>query len=51
LLSFEDEISKFKPVLETEQIERVVGGGEIQDLADAIRILARNISGNASSAE
>ncbi|GHV41257.1 hypothetical protein FACS189490_07790 [Clostridia bacterium] len=43
MINFEDEIEKFKPVLEVEQIEKVISGNEVQDLMDVLRQLAKQI--------
>jgi len=45
VIDFKEEIQKYKPVLETDDVEAAVHSDEIKDIMDLLQYIIRKISG------
>jgi len=44
MIDFREEIQKYKPVLETDEVESAIQSDEIKDLMDLLQYIIRKIS-------
>ena len=44
MLDFKKEVSKYEPLLETEDIEKAINSDEIQDVMDLLQHITKRIS-------
>ena len=42
MINFEEELAKFKPSLEVEQVEEVISKNDLTDLADLVKVLVND---------
>lgn len=42
MINFEEEVAKFKPSLEVEQVEDVIHNNDLTDLTDIIKIIMKD---------
>jgi len=40
MLNFKDELKKYKPILEVDEIETSLNGGELQDMLDMLQYVS-----------
>ena len=45
MIDFKEEIQKYKPVLETDEVETAVQSDEVKDIMDLLQYVIRKISG------
>lgn len=51
MLDFKEELNKFKPALEVDNIEEVIQSNEIKDMVDLLTYITKNIESKSNSKE